>query len=479
MDGGQYNLLSKYDYEVLWKIIESENLRFYLTDLAIQKAQFCCRLLGGTDWANKFIAKLKSDSKMCFVTDQILSQARLTRDYPGLDFEDIVEIMCVEASQLDGIVSDDPTFFKNATNTIKIIRPDQLLSYVTTSFKLWLSYTLENQKNFTGWNLQDENLVGLNLSGANLSKINAAGAEFINTNLSDCRLVRADLSQSWLMDAILSNSNLQKCNLQGADLSRATCLNTDFTNANVAGANFGDANLQGAKAALVDWTGVDLSDVDISGLNLTGAKLKDFTVRNVASFTELQQAYSIMSYQAPSLALDFSSLKKWWTAYPNGIKALFYQKQIIAGAFLLWPLTDDSAQFLQENVAQEKFDESDLEICSAQQLRKNQGSRYWYTGGVYLNYSLRNSSNFRVSYLTNLLRESLKIWVQDEGKYIPKEETIELFSFYPPRDNPSHRYGFQTQPGRSVDNKLLHKMSVTYSNLRLLLQMFGKLTQTA
>jgi|GEM_PF-3889075 len=474
MDGGQYTLLSQFDYEVLWRIIESETLRLHITDIAIQTALFYCRHLGGTEWANRFITKLKSDSRVCMITPQILSQARLSKNSHALDFEDVLEVVCAKVYQLEAIVSDTPESFEDLP--VKALKPEQLLQYVPISFKLWLAYTLENQRNFTkGWNLQDENLMGLNLAEANFTKINAAGAELINTNLSGCCLKQADLSQAWLMNANLSNTNLTKANLQGADLSGANCSGADFSYANLTGANFGNTNLEGAKAAFVNWDGVNLKDVDTSAVNLVGAKLEDFTVRNLSHLSELKQAFGVMSYQANYLTLDFAQLKQWWTAYPNGIKALFYQKQMIAGVFLLWPLTEDSAKSLQKQVKAEKFHEHDLDICASQVVRKNQGTSYWYTGGVYLNYSLRNNSNLRVSYLSLLLRESLKIWLVDEGKYIPKDETIELFAFYPSTVHHPHRYGFHRQPGQSLDNKLLQKMSLSYSELELLLQMFNRL----
>jgi len=475
MDGGQYTLLSEFDYEVLWKVIESETLRLHITDVAIQAALFYCRHLGGTDWANRFITKLKSDSKVLQITPEILSAARLSKNSHALDFEDVIEIACLQTYQLEAIVSDTPEYFDNLS--VKAIDPEQLLQYVPISFKLWLAYAHQKQRNFTrGWNLQDENLIGLNLSGANLTKINAAGAEMINMNLSGCSLRQADLSQTWLMDADLSNSNLNQANLRGADLSGANCFKTDFTNANVSGANFNHANLEGAKAALVDWDGVDLKEVDTSAVDLVGAKLEDFTVRNISQVGELKQAYAVMTYQTDYLTLDFAQLKQWWIAYPNAIKAIFYKKQIIAGVFLLWPLTEDTAKSLPKLVKEGKFNESALEICASPILRKNQGSRYWYVGGVYLNYSLRNNSNLRTNYLSLLLGEGLKIWLLDEGRYIPKHETLELFTFYPLRQNHPHRYGFIKQPGQ-VPNKELHKVSVSYADLKLLMQMFNKVDQ--
>lgn len=472
MDGGQYKYLSEYDYEIIWKVIESENLKFYITDLAIQKAHFCCRLQGGTDWANKFITKLKSDSKICFLTEQNLTAARLAQENCDLAFENIIEIVCLESSELDGIVTHDPSAFKGAD--INILQPQAIIDDAPTVLNLWFSHTLKGQRNFTGLDIQDENLIGLDLQGSNLTKINAAGAELINANLSHCRMGKADLSQAWLMDADLTKSNLQKASLQGADLSGAICVQTDFSNANVNGAKFGNANLEGAKAALVDWTGVDLADTDTSALDLTDAEIEEFSVRNISSVNELQHSFELITYKSPYPTLDFSTLKKWWLAYPNGIKALFFQKQIVAGVVIHWPLKEDAALALQDLVKDEKFQESELEICSAQELRRLQGTSYWYLGGVHLNWSLRNTANLRGTYLTFLLHEALKIWLVNEGKSISKGEMLELFALYPPKNSQPYRFGFIKQPGRIQNNRDLYKALVSYADLKLLLQLFNK-----
>jgi hypothetical protein len=472
MDGGQHKYIEEHDYEIIWKIIESENLKFYITDLAIQKAHFCCRLQGGSDWANKFITKMKSDNKICFLEDHHLTDTRLAPGYYDLLFENKIELICLEAWELDGIVTHDPTAFKGAS--INIVKPCDIRYDASVALKLWYEHTLEGKRNFTGYDMQDETLVGLDLEKSNLSKINAAGAEFISANLSHCRMGKADLSQAWLMDANLTKSNLQKANLQGADLSGAICVKTDFSNANVNGAKFGNANLEGAKGALVDWTGVDLSDTDTSALDLAGADLDEFSVRNISSTNELQHVHELISYKSPSPTLDLATLKKWWAAYPNGIKALFFQKQIIAGAVMHWPLTEDAALTLQEQVNEGEFTESKLEICSAQELRRLQGTSFWYTAGVHLNWSLRNTASLQITYLSLLLREALRIWLINEGKYIPKDQAVEVFSFFPSRNNPSHRFGFNAQPGQGESYKQFHKLQLDYDELKFLLQMFSK-----
>jgi hypothetical protein len=467
MDGGIYNLLPKNDYEILWRIIETESLKLYVTNIALQSVHVYCQHLGGIEWANRLLAKLKSDTNICQVTSAILTEARLSQYCNDLDFEDVVEILCVKEYELEALVSDSSESFQDAP--VKAIAPTKLLDYVPKSFKLWAAYTLEGQRDFTDWDLQDENLVELDLSGSNFTRAKMAGAELIGVNFSNCQLTEADLSQTWLMDADLSNSSLSKANLQGADLSTAQCPGTDFTDANIAGVNFKDANLEGAKAAKLDWSVVDLKEVDTSAIDLHGASLEDFTVRNISNLTELKQAHGVMSYQSNAPALDFTQLKQWWTAYPNGIKALFYQKQIIAGVFTVWALTESSTRSLQ----QQKINEPDLDICSSQALRKNHGSHYWYIDGVYLNYSLRNTSNLNNKYLSLLLSESLKIWLYDERKYIPKKGKIELFTFFPSKKhNPQSRHGFQKQPGRHLDGRVLYGRSLPYSELESQVQRF-------
>lgn len=414
--------------EILWKSIESDALKLFVTDLTLERAFAICRKIGGNDWAKNFINRIKKDNEVCKITDEIIDKARLT-NLKGLDFEDILDIESIWAYNLEGLVTDRPELFHKIPK-FNCLTPTQLLQYLPVSIQVWADYSLKNRRDFTDWDLQEAELGDVNLAHSNFEGSALAGADFIGANLSGCNFTKADLSDIWGSEADFSGAILTQANLEGADLTSADFSNSDLTGANLARANLGKANFQGAKIANVDLSVVDLSETDTSAINLEGTKLEDYTVRNITNTYELKQVFQLQRHFTPTSDADFERLKDRWQAYPSGIKALFYQQKIVVGTVSLWALSEESASELEESIKSGQLLDADVEICSSRLLRRNQGSRHWYIDNVFLNLSLKSDENVNRERVGLLISEAFKIWRDDEDKYIQKHNgNIEIYSW--------------------------------------------------
>ncbi|MBW4628242.1 MAG: pentapeptide repeat-containing protein [Brasilonema octagenarum HA4186-MV1] len=418
--------LTKADREILWKALENDTLKLYITDFTLDCALAICRKIGGNEWAKNFITRIKKDNEVCAVTEEIIAKARLSKT-TELDFEDILEVECIADYKLEGLVTHHPELFKHISS-LHCLTPAHLLEHMPISVKISAAYSLKNQRDFSDWDLQEAEVGDVNLANSSFIGIDMAGADVDGANLSGCDFTRADLSDIWGIETDFSGSTLVETNFSGADLTSANFSNCDLTRANLARANLGKANLDNAKIAEVDFSVVDLAETDVSAINLQNTKLEDFTIRNISNSNELKQVFELQTRSQQTTASDFERLKERWLAYSAGIKALFYQQKIVTGIINLWALSDESALSLEESVKSGEFSDNELEVSSTRLLRRSQGSRYWYIDGIFLNPSFKMEDKVNRKYISLLISEAFQIWRSDEDKYIQKDSgKLEIF----------------------------------------------------
>jgi len=148
----------------------------------------------------------------------------------------------------------------------------------TVLFGSNLSQTLFLNANLSGailvaTNLTDAILIEANLINANLSGAKLIGAQLIGAQLTGITIVGANLSNANLINADLSQTNLYKANLSWSELSL-----TNLSEANLSEADLSHARLVGANLTGADMNNANLQDTNFSGANLTEVNLKDTTL---------------------------------------------------------------------------------------------------------------------------------------------------------------------------------------------------------
>lgn len=188
-------------------------------------------------------------------------------------------------------------------------------------------------------------------------------------------------------------------------------------------------------------------------------------VKNISSLKELESLYKLEQKTLGTEALDNNRLEYWWQKYEPGIKALFYENQIV-GAISLWPISETSAQSLKNRVKNRVFEERELEPLSRQSCQEKP-CRFWYIGAIYLDTRLQ-SKGLKGSFMRNLLFRAFIIWLGDESAFIDcSSEGVEILAIAVNKSVASRlrKWQFQIEPGETLHGHHLYKLgSISVSN---------------
>ncbi len=146
------------------------------------------------------------------------------------------------------------------------------------------SFSIFEDCDLTGANLESANLQHCHFKGADLSGSNLKGVDLTGSVLTQASLSGSDCSQASLSSANLIATDASECNFDGADFENATLFNADFSDssfidadlskAQAEGANFTQANLIRADLGSAGMSGTDFSDANLERANLSGTNLK-------------------------------------------------------------------------------------------------------------------------------------------------------------------------------------------------------------
>lgn len=123
---------------------------------------------------------------------------------------------------------------------------------------------------------------------------------------------------------------------------------------------------------------------------------------------ELRDLWRIDDEAYADASIPYSLFEDWWTAYPKGLKAIFYGDQVM-GAVGLWPVSKRwSVQFCNGEVG-----EADLPSSALAHYR-SRAACYWYASGIVLVPALRGGRA-----VAKLLSEALRLWEEGEQVLFP------------------------------------------------------------
>lgn len=483
MDAGMFKLITLKEQEILKKLFCTETLQLCVTDLCLHTCLTYSSKQIGKQQARRMVRKLQKTAYILPVSFREIAQARaLSSD--DFDFEDALDVACIQSFGLEALITHavHRKHFNFLDVNVKTI--EELLDYLPKGLKLWSAYTLEQRRDFTqiNFDLKEENLQQVTLSHADFSGLDLSGVNFMNAILEGVNFSNADLSEACLIGANLWDAILENANLQGVDFTDAKLIGADLCGANLEGANLTETDFTNAKITGINFAGVDITDdVNLTSVNFSAAisgtstKVKDFTVRNIATINELRQLHLLECRLLEKSALPFDRLQDWWMNYKSGIKGLFYQHKILVGTISIWPITRVMAETLEERCRSEAFEEHELDTCPTKTLRQQGGTKYWYVGAVYLNESLRVKGCLGINFMAMLLYEAFYSWQTNDSKFIDtSEDWIEIYAISinenrtDVRDNVYQmltKFGFKKMPGLTADGCPLYKLSQPFSEI--------------
>jgi hypothetical protein len=152
----------------------------------------------------------------------------------------------------------------------------------------------------------------------------------------------------------------------------------------------------------------------------------------IRSSAELETLWAIDHEAYKEASISYETLRKWWTAFSEGLHVLFFEN-IIMGAMGLWPIPNDWARNLKAGKARE------AELPFQEMVKAaEKGASCWYISGIILHADLIGSRAIKI-----LLTESLGEWLSSHGLIkFPCEilalaystqgkALLERFGFYP------------------------------------------------
>ena len=215
---------------------------------------------------------------------------------------------------------------------------------------------VQNNRDFKGQNLENEEFFAVNLSGSDFSNTILDNADFRlanlqNVNFKDSSIENVLLHQNILDGADFTNVEFTNVELENVDLSYTNLQNTVFVNKNLERTFFYKSNLSGASLK-----NCDLNNVLFHGADLTNVDLKNSSFVNV-DFSQIKNK-SLMGVKINTTSFAYSDF--------TGVK--FSSDKIFVGNFQNVKMSDidlsereiTGSVFYQANLRGADFSNSDL-----------------------------------------------------------------------------------------------------------------------
>lgn len=152
-------------------------------------------------------------------------------------------------------------------------------------------------------------------------------------------------------------------------------------------------------------------------------------------------------------SISFNLFLEWWKAKPTGLKALFYNSDVV-GAVGIWPISKKWAEELKRGHGKE----SEMPL-SALIKYKTKPTQFWYISGIVLTPDLRGTSAIKI-----LLEGAIHSWITQEKHHFP----LELLALAYSKEGEAllKRFGFflQLKAGQTKDNMPLYRVSFVGDN---------------